>query len=74
MRPRRGGTPLFELILYLVAGCAYIATGFIAKEVFAWWSYGAIWLVAIVWFVPKLWRRDGADNGDAGANPDETAE
>ena len=55
--PRRTGTPRTELFLYLFAAVAYIAMGFFAKEVFAWWSYGAIWLVALVWLGPQLFRR-----------------
>lgn len=54
---RRKGTPRSELLLYLFAAVAYIAAGFFAKEVFAWWSYGAIWLVALVWLGPTILRR-----------------
>jgi len=54
---RRDGTPRAELLLYLVAAIAYIAAGFLAQAVFAWWSYGAAWFVAVVWFVPPLIRR-----------------
>ena len=65
----RPGTPRLELLLYLFAGVSYIATGFFAKEVFAWWSYGAIWLVALIWFVPPALRR--LRDGDKGSQDGE---
>lgn len=46
-----------ELGVYGAAAVTYIAAGFIRQEVFAWWSYGAIWFVAWVWFVPPLINR-----------------
>jgi hypothetical protein len=55
--PGRAGTPRLELWIYLGAAITYIATGFVAKEVFAWWSYGALWLVAPVWFIPAAIRK-----------------
>jgi hypothetical protein len=54
--PRRDGKPRAELWLYLLAAVVYIAVGFVVKEVFAWWSYGAIWLVAFVWLGPRAWQ------------------
>ena len=55
--PGRDATPRGELWLYLFAAVVYIGVGFVAKEVFAWWSYGAIWLVALVWLGPLVFRR-----------------
>jgi hypothetical protein len=54
---RREATPRAELWLYLGAAASYIATGFLVKQIFAWWWFGAIWFVAFVWLVPKLDRR-----------------
>ncbi len=54
---QRGESGRFELALYLSAAIIYIAVGFVRPEVFAWWSYGAAWFVAVVWFVPPLVRR-----------------
>ena len=50
-------TDRLDLALYLAAAVIYIAVGFVRPEVFAWWSYGAAWFVAVVWFVPPLIRR-----------------
>ena len=57
MKRGRDATPRSELLLYLFAAVSYIALGFLFKEVFAWWSYGAIWLVAVAWFGPTLLDR-----------------
>lgn len=46
-----------EIASYVVAGAAYIALGFIAKQVFAWWSYGAAFAVLTIWGLPALARR-----------------
>ena len=46
-----------ELSGYVIAGAAYIALGFVAKQVFAWWSYGAIFAVLTIWGLPALWKR-----------------
>lgn len=54
MRPGRAGTPRSELLLYLFAAVTYIAAGFLLKEIFAWWIYGAAWFVAVVWFGPPV--------------------
>ena len=48
----RGESSRLDLILYLIAGVIYIFVGFLAEEVFAWWSYGVVWLVAVVWLGP----------------------
>lgn len=54
---QRTGTSRLELALYLAAAIIYIAVGFVRREVFAWWSYGAAWLVAVIWFGPPAIRR-----------------
>lgn len=54
---KREATPRAELWLYLGAAASYIAAGFLVKQVFAWWWFGAMWFVAFVWLVPKLGRR-----------------
>ncbi len=54
---QRSGTSRLELALYLAAAIIYIAVGFVRLEVFAWWSYGAGWLVAVIWFGPPVIRR-----------------
>ncbi len=53
----RGVAGRLEFVLYLAAAIIYIAVGFVRPEVFAWWSYGAAWLVAVIWFVPPAIRR-----------------
>lgn len=70
MTSRRSGTPRAELWLYLLAAVIYIGVGFVAKEVFAWWSYGAIWLVAVVWLGPQVFRhrRGRRANEDAASD------
>ncbi len=58
LKGKEGGlSPAAERATYLIAGVIYIALGFVRKEVFAWWSYGAIWFVACAWFVPPAVRR-----------------
>ena len=56
MEPRSVPSRL-EFVLYLAAAIIYIGVGFVRPEVFAWWSYGAAWLVAVIWFVPPMIRR-----------------
>lgn len=74
MTPRRDGTPRAELWIYLFAAVVYIAAGFFAKEVFAWWSYGAIWLVALVLLGPRAWRwLQGWRGGGSGAGEGDDA-
>jgi hypothetical protein len=45
--------------MYLLAAITYIAMGFLVKQVFAWWWFGAIWLVGFVHFAPRVsaWAR-----------------
>lgn len=49
----RDATPREELWLYAGAAISYIVCGFFVKQIFAWWWFGAAWLVAFVWLVPK---------------------
>lgn len=65
MKRGRDGTPRSELYFYLFAAVSYIALGFAFKEIFAWWSYGAIWFVAVAWFGPPLLRRIRGAHNDA---------
>ncbi len=62
----RESTPREELWLYLFAALSYIAAGFLVKQIFAWWWFGAVWFVGFVWLVPRLgetWRhRRGSDS------------
>lgn len=46
-----------EVTVYLLAAVAYMLLGFVAKGVFAWWLFGAIFLLVVVWGVPAIWRR-----------------
>jgi hypothetical protein len=46
-----------ELILYLVAGVAYITLGVFVKQVLALWIEGAAFLLLTVWLLPALVRR-----------------
>ena len=46
-----------ELVLYIVAGIAYIALGVFVQQVLAWWIYGAAFLLFAVWIVPAFLRR-----------------
>lgn len=48
-----------QLVAYLLAATGYILLGFLAKGVFAWWPFGAAFLVAAIWGIPALWRRLG---------------
>ena len=59
----RDGTPRSELWWYVFAAVTYIAAGFPVKQVFAWWWFGAMWLILVVWVGPKIldrFRRDRA--------------
>ena len=53
----RDRTPRAELWLYFWAATSYIAAGFLVKQIFAWWWFGAIWFVGFVWLVPHLTDR-----------------
>ena len=53
----REATPRSELWLYFWAAVSYIAMGFPVKQVFAWWWFGAMWMVGFVWVVPMLIER-----------------
>lgn len=75
LRGKEGGLSLAaEWAIYVAAAVIYIAVGFVRKEVFAWWSYGAIWFVACAWFIPpaaaRLLRRGtGPQERDRGREP-----
>lgn len=45
------------LAAYAIAGMAYIALGFVAKEVFAWWVYGVSFALLALCCLPELCRR-----------------
>lgn len=59
--PKRGAGGILErhgeLILYLVAGVAYITLGVFVKQALALWLEGAAFLLLAVWIVPALIRR-----------------
>jgi hypothetical protein len=46
-----------ELRRYVLAGIAYVCLGVLVKQVLAWWSYGAVFLLLAVWKVPEWLAR-----------------
>lgn len=58
-RARDGWSVKQEVAAYLATAIVYVTLGFVAKGVFAWWLFGAAFLIAAVWGVPAIWRRLG---------------
>jgi hypothetical protein len=43
-----------EELLYVVAGVSYVTLGVFVKQALAWWAYGAIFLLFVVWVIPSV--------------------
>lgn len=45
--------------MYGLAAVTYIAMGLLVKQVFAWWWFGALWLIGFVYYAPRVtaWAR-----------------
>ncbi len=54
-------TRQIELVIYVVAGVAYVGLGMFHKFLLNW-IIGPLWLIAWVWLVPVLIDRLGRDS------------